>query len=246
MDATPKGAAWAKAQHERHVHALLTVPGMYAKLIRCESAAERLAVVRGLKDATMKLLAPAIARVPIPSELVAFQVAAGVAPPAWRIDAFWPALEFYLHLKACHPTPAEATAARLLLACIAAEELGDVVPMAAQRNGAKFRRNQGRGPGEVKKLIEKVLPGLQRRLGRKPTAAEVWNECARKASASVKFKNSEPWGEPHSISIRGQEKPTLWVTFRKSLSEVRKDLKTGAAAAAPARTRSSTPRRAQG
>lgn len=100
---------------------------------------------------------------------------------------------------------------------------GDVLVPMAQR-GKPFVDRHGRGEGPVKRLVRRVLPPLEKRLGRKATAREVWTECAHRRRTGIVFKSSDdPWKDPlQAVPTKGE--PASWGRFQVIVSEVRKTL----------------------
>lgn len=84
-----------------------------------------------------------------------------------------------------------------------------------------FAENYGRGEGPVKTLVREVLGPLERRLGRKAEALEIWGACKSRRPKGLRFEASVPWGKPLRITASNGT-TTKFARFRVIVSEVRK------------------------
>jgi len=83
---------------------------------------------------------------------------------------------------------------------------------------APFVKHQGRGPGPVRVLIEKVLP----RLETNATHREIWRACKANPGRDLEFIERD--GEPDHIWTKNGKGPG-WEAFKVLISEVRRSIR---------------------
>lgn len=134
-------------------HLLVTRSDYYILLNSARGAAQRMKVVREtLRPHAMMILEKATARVPVEKASVVAAYRARGIEPVWKLDDDDAAIVFCLRLRDFDPSPAEQEAAKLLVACVCAEQAGDVPEFADGDAGRRQREANKVGGRALKKL----------------------------------------------------------------------------------------------
>ena len=117
--------------------AITSNPHFAVVLRQCRTREQRMEVVQNLRVDASHQLAVLAARVPrVPEHLSERYRARGIST-AWNLGDDEQAIEFTLAMQQHHPTAPEIDAAAVLRACVAANEAGDVVPIANELAGMR-------------------------------------------------------------------------------------------------------------
>lgn len=137
----------------------LTQGFYYALLNMAGNKAERMKKVASLRKDAIQRLGKAIARLPVETPSIIAAYRAKGMERVWVLEENYDAKRIYWELRDCDPTPDETEAAELLIACVAAQEAGDVIEF--EQKQAAIRQSEGNKAGG-KALKKLTLSGEKR------------------------------------------------------------------------------------